>query len=65
VRRVDEKGGLLSFNDRRALEITPGSTIVIPPNLDYTKPLDLYSQVSSVVFQSLASVAAFFNIARN
>jgi protein involved in polysaccharide export with SLBB domain len=65
VRRVDEKGGLLSFNDRRALEISPGSTIVIPPNLDYTKPLDLYSQVSSVVFQSLASVAAFFNIARN
>ena len=64
VRRLDEKGGLLSFNDRRSLEISPGSTIVIPPNLDYTKPLDLYSQVSSVVFQSLASVAAFFNIAR-
>ena len=46
-------------------EVVAGSTIVVPPNLDYSKPLEFYTQVSSVVFQSMASIAAFFNISRN
>ena len=52
----------LGFDHEANQEIEVGSTIVVPPNLDYTKPLDLYAQVSSVVFQSVASVAAFINI---
>ena len=60
----------MNENDYWILVVTPqrslqGTTIVVPPNLDYAKPLDFYTQVSSVVFQSMASIAAFFNIARN
>ena len=64
VQRMNQRKGLLNF-ERDAYEIVAGTTIVVPPNLDYAKPLDFYTQVSSVVFQSLASIAAFFNIARD
>jgi protein involved in polysaccharide export with SLBB domain len=64
IQRLHARKGLFSFNSSDAA-LLPGSTIVVPPNLDYAKPLELYSQVSSVVFQSLASIAAFFSIARN
>ena len=43
--------------------ILPGDTVVVPLKSSYQTPLNLYSQVSSVVFQSLASIAAFFQIA--
>ena len=62
VRRANVGGGFLRFDREAGQEIEVGSTIVVPPNLDYTKPLDLYAQVSSVVFQSVASIAAFINI---
>jgi polysaccharide export outer membrane protein len=64
VQRANERKRLLDFGGN-ASEIVAGTTIVVPPNLDYSKPLDFYTQVSSVVFQSMASIAAFFNIARN
>ena len=44
-------------------EIVAGTTIVVPPNLDYAKPLDFYTQVSSVVFSLYFDCC--FNIARN
>ena len=64
VQRLNERKRLLDFGGNTS-EIVAGTTIVVPPNLDYAKPLDFYTQVSSVVFQSMASIAAFFNIARN
>ena len=64
VQRLSERNSLLNFGTNTS-EIVAGTTIVVPPNLDYAKPLDFYTQVSSVVFQSIASIAAFFNIARN
>ena len=63
VQRLNERQRLLGFGGNN-LEIVAGTTIVVPPNLNYSRPLDLYAQVSSVVFQSMASIAAFFNIAR-
>ena len=64
VQRLNERKRLLDFGGNTS-EIVAGTTIVVPPNLDYAKPLDFYTQVSSVVFQSMASIAAFFNIAKN
>ena len=61
---MNERRRFLAFGNS-ASEIVAGTTIVVPPNLDYARPLDFYTQVSSVVFQSMASIAAFFNIARN
>ena len=64
VQRLNERKRLLDFGSNTP-EIVAGTTIVVPPDLDYAKPLDFYTQVSTVVFQSMASIAAFFNIARN
>ncbi|MDA9282295.1 SLBB domain-containing protein [Pseudomonadales bacterium] len=49
--------------DRSVAGLSPGSVIVVPTNYDYEKPLDRYRGITSVVFESLASVAAFFSIA--
>lgn len=63
VQSIHSREGFFRFGDGSRKTLSPGTTIVVPPNLDYTKPIDLYSQVSSVVFQSVASIAAFFSIA--
>ena len=49
--------------DRTVAGLSPGSVIVVPTNYDYEKPLDRYRGITSVVFESLASIAAFFSIA--
>ena len=49
--------------DRSVAGLSPGSVIVVPTNYDYEKPLDRYRGITSVVFESLASIAAFFSIA--
>ena len=64
VQRMKQRNGLLSF-EQSTRRIVAGTTIVVPPNYSYAKPLDFYTQISSVVFQSMASIAAFFSIARN
>jgi polysaccharide export outer membrane protein len=64
VQRANEKQSLLEFK-RDSIEIVAGTTIVVPPNLNYAQPLEFYTRVSSVVFQSMASIAAFFSLARN
>jgi len=51
----------LSF-DGSANEILAGDTIVIPIKSSYQTPLNLYSTVSQVVFQSIASIAAFTTV---
>jgi len=42
--------------------IQAGDTIVVPIKSSYQTPLNLYSTVSQVVFQSIASIAAFSTI---
>jgi polysaccharide export outer membrane protein len=44
--------------------IEAGDAIVIPTNLDYDPPLSRVSAITSVVFQSLTSIAAFLNITK-
>ena len=59
------KKGFLNFDRGGHSEIRPGSVIVVPTNYDYQKPIERYSAVTSVVFESVASIAAFFSIASN
>jgi len=49
--------------DQVAVGLSPGSVIVVPTNYDYEKPIDRYRSITSVVFESVASIAAFFSIA--
>ena len=42
--------------------LAPGSVIVVPTDYDYEKPLARYRGITSVVFESVASIAAFFSI---
>lgn len=67
VRRPRNTRNLFKFSDgsQSMSAIQPGSTIVVPPDFDYSTPLELYTRVSSVVFQSVASLAAFLSLARN
>ena len=57
------KRQLFRFN-QSVVGLAPGSVIVVPTNYDYEKPLVRYRGVTSVVFESLASIAAFFSIAK-
>ena len=50
---------------RKAKKIEAGDSIVVPLNQDYEKPLTRAQSVTSVVFQSMASIAAFFAIKNN
>ena len=52
---------LLKFSDTND-NILAGDTIVIPIKSSYQTPLNLYQTVSQVVFQSIASIAAFSTI---
>ena len=56
------KRQLFRFNQSVA-GLAPGSVIVVPTNYDYDKPIDRYRAITSVVFESVASIAAFFSIA--
>ena len=47
------------------LYIKPGSVIVVPTNYDYKPTLEKYRSVTSVVFESFASLAAFLAIKNN
>ena len=54
---------LLTFKTDENI-IKPGDTIVVPIKSSYQTPLNLYSTVSQVVFQSIASIAAFITVAK-
>ena len=55
-RRTD----LLNFTNES--EIMAGDTIVVPIKASYQSPLNLYSTVSQVIFQSIASLAAITTV---
>ena len=51
---------LLNFTDQS--KIMAGDTIVVPIKSSYQSPLNLYSTVSQVIFQSIASLAAITSV---
>ena len=61
VDKAKEVSSLLTFN-RDGDYIKAGDTIVVPIKSSYQTPLNLYSTVSQVVFQSIASIAAFSTV---
>jgi polysaccharide biosynthesis/export protein len=61
VKKNNSRSNLLSFESNKN-EIQAGDTIVVPIKSSYQTPLNLYSTVSQVVFQSIASIAAFSTI---
>jgi len=61
VKKNQTKSSLLVFEDGSEI-IQAGDTIVVPIKSSYQTPLNLYSTVSQVVFQSIASIAAFSTI---
>lgn len=63
---VRHRGGAIwSSAFSRGRNIEAGDTIVVPTNPDYEPPIERVSAVTSVVFQSMASLAAFFSISNN
>ena len=62
--RVVRPSGNAWFSGGNAKDrLAEGDVIVVPNNPDYLKSLDKWQSVSAVVFQSFASIAAFFSIA--
>tara|TARA_Y100000590_G_scaffold462377_1_gene626332 strand:- start:6877 stop:9648 length:2772 start_codon:yes stop_codon:yes gene_type:complete len=57
----NKKNSLFTFTNNEEL-IQAGDTIVVPIKSSYQTPLNLYSTVSQVVFQSIASIAAFSSV---
>ena len=62
VRKNNKRRNFLSFNNGQSNKIQAGDTLVVPIKSSYQTPLNLYSTVSQVVFQSTASIAAFSTI---
>ena len=63
--RVDlagNKSPLLSFRSSRASDLQPGDTIVVPVNEEYQPVLARYKEVSTVIFQSVASLYPLFRL---
>jgi polysaccharide export outer membrane protein len=56
VERIEGKKQLFRFSESKTLGVRPGDTIVVPVNEDYQPTLTKYREVSTVVFQSMASL---------
>ncbi len=61
VEKGNHRSSLMSF-DSRSNNVLAGDTIVVPIKSSYQTPLNLYRTVSQVVFQSIASIAAFSSV---
>ena len=62
---VERLGGgrkLFKFDSTRNLDIRPGDTIVVPVNEDYQPTLTKYREVTTVVFNSIASLFPLFRL---
>ena len=62
VQRINTKPSLLSFTPASDGELQPGDTIVVPVNEEYQPTLARYREVSTVVFQSIASLYPLFRL---
>lgn len=63
VKKSKNKRSFLKFSGQNN-SIQAGDTLVVPIKSSYQTPLNLYSTVSQVVFQSIASIAAFTTVLR-
>ena len=59
---VDSKRSLLSFTPSNMSKLEPGDTIIVPVNEEYQPVLSKYKEVSTVVFQSIASLYPLFRL---
>ncbi len=59
---VGNKSPLLSFRSSGASDLQPGDTIVVPVNEEYQPVLARYKEVSTVIFQSVASLYPLFRL---
>ena len=62
VQRIAMKKSLLSFTPSAVNELQPGDTIIVPVNEEYQPTLARYREVSTVVFQSIASLYPLFRL---
>ncbi len=62
VVKEGKANSLFTFEDNLEDQVQAGDTIVVPIKSSYQTPLNLYRTVSQVVFQSIASIAAFSSI---
>ena len=62
-RVVSPKGHFWLLGGSKKDQLAAGDVIVVPTNPDYDRPIKRYQAITSVVFQSVASIAAFFSIA--
>jgi protein involved in polysaccharide export with SLBB domain len=62
---VERLGGgikLFKFDSTSSLGVRPGDTIVVPVNEDYQPTLTKYREVTTVVFNSVASLFPLFRL---
>ena len=62
VQRIAIKNSLLSFTSASDNALQPGDTIIVPVNEEYQPTLARYKEVSTVVFQSIASLYPLFRL---
>jgi protein involved in polysaccharide export with SLBB domain len=62
VQRVAMRKSLLSFTPTGVSGLEPGDTIIVPVNEEYQPTLSRYREVSTVVFQSIASLYPLFRL---
>ena len=62
VQRISMKKSLLSFTPASDSGLKPGDTIIVPVNEEYQPTLARYKEVSTVVFQSIASLYPLFRL---
>ena len=62
VDQIAAKRSLLSFNSVQDSSLQPGDTIIVPVNEEYQPVLSRYKEVSTVVFQSMASLYPLFKL---
>jgi protein involved in polysaccharide export with SLBB domain len=62
VERLGVGRKLFKFESTRNLGIRPGDTIVVPVNEDYQPTLTKYREVTTVVFNSVASLFPLFRL---
>ncbi len=62
VQRVAMRRSLLSFAPTADNQLKPGDTIIVPINEEYQPSLARYKEVSTVVFQSIASLYPLFRL---
>jgi len=62
VDRIRRKKSLLSFSPSSLSVLQPGDTIIVPVDEEYQPVLARYKEISTVVFQSIASLYPLFRL---